>query len=152
MNRLMNVILRWSVTEIVTVSLIGHFVDPAAIYPASWVFYSLAGREAARRGRTWHGVVAGSAVTIAENLVWLAQGAPGHADTSDLPRAIAALTYFTLILGMAVIGAAFGALGAVFGRRARRRSERIVRPTSSDVPPFHPPTTRDPSGQPPSPE
>lgn len=123
MHPLIKIILRWSVIEVIAQYFVARLIHPAAIYPASWVVYSLAGREAALRGKTWHGIMAGGAVAIIENMVWFVQGAPGHADTSDLPVGIAVLTYVTLTVGMAAIGAVFGAVGAAFGRGTRLRSE-----------------------------
>jgi threonine/homoserine efflux transporter RhtA len=128
MSSLNRAIVRWSIIELIVVNIIGgwssdHLGVPfALLYPASWLVYALAGREAARRGHTWHGVAAGAAVALVENVVWYLQGAPGHAETSDLPLAVTAMTYFTLSLGLAVQGAICGAVGAIFGRWARLRA------------------------------
>jgi hypothetical protein len=126
MSSLIKLILRWSVVALITQYFVAPLIHPAAIYPASWVIYSLAGREGALQGQTWHGIRAGGAVAVIENVFWFAQGAPGHADTSDLPTAIAVLTYITLVLGTVAIGVLFGAVGAAFGRWARLRSEAGV--------------------------
>src|SRR5215203_4604388 len=98
MSSLIKLMLRWSVIALITQYFLAPLIHPAAIYPASWVIYLLVGREAALRGQTWHGIMAGGGVAVIENVVWFAQGAPGHADTSDLPTAIAVLTYITLVL------------------------------------------------------
>ena len=117
-------LLLWSVIDVVTVSLIARWINPALVYPASWIVYAFAGGDAARRGKAWHGVVAGGAVAVVENIVWFAQGAPGHADTSDLPTVVAALTYVTLVVATVAIGAVCGAVGGGFARWARSRSKR----------------------------
>jgi hypothetical protein len=75
------VVLRWSVVFLIASTLVSVLIHPAAIFPVSWICYVLAGRDAARRGKTWHGIAAGSAITVTQTLGWSALGAPGHADT-----------------------------------------------------------------------
>jgi hypothetical protein len=122
MKPLLRIVLRWGVIEVLAAALVGRFLGEQAAYPVSWLVYSLAGRDAARQGKTWHGAIAGGGVTLIDYVAWMAEGAPGHADTSDLPAVVAVLTYATLLVGMIALGAFFGTVGALFGRRARLRA------------------------------
>jgi len=128
LSSLNRAIVRWSIIELIVVNVLGGWsierlgVPFALLYPVSWLVYALAGREAARQGHTWHGIAAGAAVALVETVVWYLQGAPGRAETSDLPVVVAAMTDVTLTLGLTLLGAICGAVGSLFGRWARLRA------------------------------
>jgi hypothetical protein len=127
MRTLPRTILRWAAVDILVVNGLGGWLSrhaglPAGLlYPATWLVYGLAGREAAR-SRWRDGIAAGAAVAFLEQIAWLLQGAPNHGDTSGLPLIAVVLTYITTVLFVTVIGAVCGGLGALLVRRRPRIS------------------------------
>src|SRR5512146_2853659 len=111
MRPLARTILWWAAVDLLLVNGVGGWLSrhaglPAGLlYPAAWLVYGLAGREAAR-DRWRKGVAAGAAVAVLEQIAWLLQGAPNHGDTTGLPPVAVVLTYITTVLFVTVVGAA----------------------------------------------
>jgi hypothetical protein len=128
MSALVRTVILWSAIDILGSSTIARWRSDG---PGLWTtllfsctVFGLAGWHATRNGPYVYGVFAGAAVGAIEQLTWILQGAPGHADTSDLPEVIQVLTYVTTVLFVAALGAICGAAGGLVGWTLRRRARR----------------------------
>jgi hypothetical protein len=125
MRQPLRAIVRWAAIEVLVVQtlvawLSGRVLLPLPLtFPASWVVYTLAGREGSRYGPLRSALWAGGAVALVAHGVSTARLAFKGLEPSSLESP---LQGFVWLLAAALWGAGWGLLGGLIGRLNQRRA------------------------------